>query len=93
MYSLWFLPPPSPSLPLPLPPPPSLPLPPIQICFQRLVGILLMVYVEESLIPFVSDVEADLVPCGIMGHLVSETTPTDTPLAHIIPCVVLSLPG
>jgi phosphatidylinositol-bisphosphatase len=40
-----------------------------QIRAVRLVGILLLVYVKESLMQHISDVDMDTVPCGIMGHL------------------------
>lgn len=45
----------------------------LQICTVRLVGILLLVYVKEELVPHVSDICSDYVPCGIgglIGHLV-----------------------
>ena len=43
----------------------------LQISCIRLVGILLVVYVEHKLVRYITDVDSDLVPCGIMGHLVS----------------------
>ena len=34
------------------------------------MGILLVVYAEVSLVDYITDVDVDSVPCGILGHLV-----------------------
>ena len=42
----------------------------------RLVGMMMLVFVQESLLPYVTEVESDTVATGLLGVAVSETVTT-----------------